>query len=134
MRVWRICKRLYRDTSFSGIGGLKGPARWHHQGNLIVYTSASLSLATLESWVQQHLKRPLQDYVSVSAVIPDAILIEEIDEKALPVDWRLPSGPSSSRLRDIGTTWLLRGAFRSYSWRIQLSAESEAPRFPKNQP
>ena len=107
MQVWRICKRIYKDTSFSGIGGLKGSMRWHHKGHLIVYTSSSLSLATLESWVQPDPHRALTNYVSVCAHIPDDLLVERIDEAILPMDWRTPDSPGSSLLRDIGTEWLL---------------------------
>jgi len=51
VRVWRISKRQYAPAAFSGDGGLRAAMRWNHKGHRIVYTSRSLSLATLELWV-----------------------------------------------------------------------------------
>lgn len=106
MRVWRICKSIYRDSSFSGNGGLAGFGRWHHKGNRIVYTSESLSLAQLEVWVHEDpLSGPLRSYISVSADIPDGLPIHVIADSELPLAWRA-SDPAPMSLREIGTRWL----------------------------
>ena len=42
--VWRISKKKYAATAFSGEGAKLVGGRWNSQGNSIVYTSASLSL------------------------------------------------------------------------------------------
>jgi RES domain-containing protein len=78
MQVWRICKRRYAESAFSGEGGLIAPARWHHVGNRIVYTSQSLSLATLETWVHVAPQFPLPDHVALPADIPDDLRIYDI--------------------------------------------------------
>jgi RES domain-containing protein len=106
MRVWRICKKRYAANAFSGEGGLLAPARWHHMGVRIVYTSQSLSLAALETWVHVAPQSPLPDHVSVPLVIPDGLPIHDIPEASLPQDWKRIS-PPSLLVRDIGHAWLL---------------------------
>jgi len=100
VRVWRICKALYAQKPFSGEGGLKAPARWHHKGHRIVYTSQSLSLATLEIWVHIDLEEPLWSYVAVSAEIPEDFTVKRFGLD-LPSNWRQVPGPRE--LRDLGT-------------------------------
>ncbi len=105
MQVWRICKRIYVDSSFSGNGGLKSFGRWHHRGNRIVYTSQSLSLAAIEIWVHVSPPHPLPTYLAVPAEIPDDLAITEVEENALLQNWR-EVHPSPRNLRDLGTRWL----------------------------
>lgn len=105
MLVWRICKKRYAASAFSGEGGLYAPGRWHHLGQRIVYTSQSLSLATLETWVHVGPQLPLPDHVAISAEIPTGLTIYDISELSLPQEWRRIS-PSPSLVRDIGTEWL----------------------------
>jgi len=106
MRVWRICTAVYRDSSFSGKGGLDSAGRWHHKGNRVVYTSQSLSLAQLETWAHEDpLPGPMKSYIRISADIPDELEIHTIPELGLPVGWRA-FDPSPLILRDIGTNWL----------------------------
>jgi RES domain-containing protein len=116
MRVWRICKKLYAASAFTGEGGLFAPARWHHKGGRIVYTSQSLALATLETWVHVAPQEPLSDHVALPAEIPDGLLIHDIRESSLPTTWRTVS-PPSLLLRDLGTAWLA----------MQVSAVARVP-------
>ena len=67
MRVWLISKAIYAQKSFSREGGLKAAARWHHKGHRIVYTSESLSLATLEFRVHIDPEEPLASYTATAA-------------------------------------------------------------------
>ena len=101
MRVWRITKRRYAANAFSGEGGLRAPARWHHVGHRIVYTAESLSLAAIETWVYIPPPHELRDHVQVWADIPDDITIYTIDE-ALPNGWNTVFTPQV-QLRDLGT-------------------------------
>lgn len=104
MRVWRISKAIYAQKSFSGEGGLKAAARWHHKGHQVVYTSESLSLATLELWVHIDPEQPLRSYVATAAEIPDELPVHLFEASALPAAWREYPGPMA--LRDAGTEWL----------------------------
>jgi RES domain-containing protein len=70
-----------------------------------VYTSESLSLATIETWVHVAPPSELPDHVALPAEIPDNLRVCDISELALPADWRRGS-PTSLLLRDIGTEWL----------------------------
>jgi RES domain-containing protein len=102
MRVWRISKKRYAAAAFSGEGGLKASARWHHVGNRIVYTAESLSLAALETWVHVEPGYPLADHVEVWADIPDDLFIHNVGEASLPEGWRTTITPLIE-LRDMGT-------------------------------
>jgi RES domain-containing protein len=104
VRVWRICKRQYAEAPFSGDGGLKAAMRWNHKGRRIVYTSQSLSLATLELWVHVDPLETLTTYVAVSADIPDDLAVMVFEEEQLPPGWR--NDPSPVKLRDAGAKWL----------------------------
>jgi len=104
MVVWRICKAKYADRSFSGEGGLRAAARWHHRGYRIVYTAQSLSLAVIETWVHVWIAKPLFSYVAVSAEVPDDLPVHWIEEASLPSDWKENEGHSV--LQDLGTAWL----------------------------
>jgi len=105
VRVWRISKRQYAPAAFSGDGGLRAAMRWNHKGHRIVYTSQSLSLATLELWVHTPPIEPLTTYVSVAAGIPDELHITVFDQEVLPPGWQ--EDPAPSILRDLGTNWLV---------------------------
>ena len=79
--------------------------RWNHKGRRIVYTSQSLSLATLELWVHTPPIEPLTTYASIAAWIPDGLQITVLDREALPQGWQEDPPPAS--LRDLGTHWLI---------------------------
>jgi RES domain-containing protein len=51
MRVWRLCRRQYAVTAFSGIGAKLWGGRWNAPGYPVVYTADSLALAALETFV-----------------------------------------------------------------------------------
>lgn len=104
MRVWRLSKRKYALTAYSGEGTQKVGGRWTPKGVKAVYTSSSLALAALELLV--HLDREDIDnmFVAVSADIPDDLRIYEITLSQLPENWR--DTPASSTLEIVGQTWL----------------------------
>jgi RES domain-containing protein len=70
----------------------------------VVYTSGTLSLATLEVLVNvDHNLMPL-DFVKIEINIPDHCEIERINQKKFPSDWR--SYPSPEKLQQLGNLWL----------------------------
>jgi len=105
MLVWRICKKQYSDSAFSGEGGLRSDGRWHYKGNRIVYTSQSLSLATLEAWMHVGPQDQMRSYVAVPAEIPGELPIHNIHELDLPPGWK-SARPAPRYLKDLGTLWL----------------------------
>lgn len=52
--AWRISAAKYnKEQTFSGEGGLYVAGRWNYKGQLAVYVSDSLALATLEIYVRR---------------------------------------------------------------------------------
>jgi RES domain-containing protein len=104
--AWRITKRKYRDSAFTGEGAEETGGRWNSEGTRIVYASSSISLAILEILVH------LQDERILSAfeVIPfhvDSHCVKTLDIKDIPGDWA--SLPSSLSAKAVGDEWVRSG-------------------------
>ena len=102
--VWRITPARHAAHAFDGEGARLWGGRWNHPGTALVYCSSALSLAVLEYFV--HLEPGLApgDLVAVPAEIPGSVERSEIDETALPADWRTYPAPES--VKDLGTDWV----------------------------
>ncbi len=102
--AFRICKTRHLATALSGEGARLNGGRWNSPGLPAVYTSSSLSLATLEVLV--HLEDPelLANLFSWFPLeIPDD-LAEWLDPGTLPPEWLNDEpGPAS---RTAGDGWL----------------------------
>jgi RES domain-containing protein len=87
MHVWRICSKKYRDTAFSGIGGLYAESRWLPKGYSVVYTAESLALASLEVFVHtaESISIPL---VAIRALLKEDIAVETVGLNVLPSNWQ----------------------------------------------
>lgn len=101
---WRICRARYAAGAYSGRGAADYGGRWNGPGIPVVYTSSSLSLATLEYLVNIDAGELPSDLVVIPAQIPDDVAIARVEARDLPADWR--SSPSPVRLKDIGEGWL----------------------------
>ena len=101
MQVWRLCRRKY--SVFDGEGARLAGGRWNRRGTAVVYTSATLSLAVLEYFV--NLPRPVapQDLVSIAAEVPDDLPVTVVEESGLPRGWRRYPAPEA--LAEIGSRW-----------------------------
>ncbi len=109
MRVWRISKSQYAQQALSGEGARLLGGRWNFPGWAVVYTSSSLALAALETFV--HLPSPLilpKNLVAVEIEVPEKLSPETINLKKLPGDWQNSSAPES--LKVLGTAWLKKNA------------------------
>jgi len=105
MRVWRISKNRHSATAFSGEGSRQFGARWNTAGVPLVYTSLSLSLAVVETFVHLEIATEPGDLVSIMAELPvDEIQVERVDVGALPEDWRSVNHPGPQA---IGSEWSL---------------------------
>lgn len=103
--AWRIVKKVYSDTAFSGEGAYREGGRWNHKGTIIVYLASSLSLSTLELLVHipQESRNPKIKFISFQVDIPDEV-IKRINLRSLPSNWReYPARPSTM---DIGANWI----------------------------
>jgi RES domain-containing protein len=106
MRLWRICREIHAAGAFSGDGARLYGGRWNSQGVRVVYTSPSLALAAIETFV--HLEPNLRpdDLVWIAAEFPDNIASERLDLKLLPRKWYELRGES---LRTFGDRWIRAG-------------------------
>jgi len=101
-RAWRIVKEKHAATAFDGEGARLFGGRWNSRGTRVVYTSATLSLAALESLV--HLTPPVTfKYVAIPIEFDDD-LVEALPVRALPADWTDEPPPVSTKT--IGDGWV----------------------------
>ena len=101
LMVWRLSKRKYAETAFSGEGGLYVAGRWTPKGYRAAYTSESLALASLEVFV--HAETNNIPLVGIRAYLNDPI-VEEVPAGMLPTDWQETT--AYSQLQGIGERWL----------------------------
>lgn len=104
MFIWRICGERHVSGAFSGTGAEKHGGRWNHKGDRMVYTSTTLSLASIELFVHLEPNCIPDDLCSVTATLPDSAASEELTVADLPQNWR--QYPAPRRLQDFGSDWL----------------------------
>ena len=107
MRVYRIAKATHSTTGaemMSGAGGLRGSARWHTKGRLIIYTATSQALATLEIAVNLKNSSIIPAYRILEVDVPDDLVVE-IEASILPRGWDRKDG-EPLLARSIGDRWL----------------------------
>ncbi len=98
---WRIVREEHVRSGFSGEGAAKFGGRWNSRGVRMVYASASVSLATLETLV--HLNpRESYRYKLFHLEFDETLL--RFHEGVLPEDWRIEPPPTSTRI--IGDQWV----------------------------
>lgn len=101
MLVWRLFPGRFRDSAFTGVGGLYAARRWNHLGTPMVYTATSRALAALEFFVNLEPNEAPDDLLIAEAAIPDEF-IETLKLKELPRHWR---ALNNERCRDLGSGW-----------------------------
>ena len=107
--AFRICKTKHLPSALSGEGARLNGGRWNSPGRFVVYTSSSLSLATLEVLV--HLEEPeafIRLFSWLSVEIPEDA-VERVNPVTLATGWHDDETNSSSR--SVGDAWLR--SFRS---------------------
>ena len=103
MIVWRICKRQFAESAFSGEGARLFSGRWNPQDVRMVYTSPSLALAAMEFLVHLDASTAPDDLVAVSAEIPETLKIAELPIADLPADWE---DVNCLLLQALGKQWI----------------------------
>ena len=88
MRVFRIERKKYLDTTLKGVGASRSEGfRWNSLNTFMVYTAESRALALLEIFVHLDATEDLpQDRFIVEIDIPDTLLRQELSIDDLPVD------------------------------------------------
>jgi len=99
-----VCRRQY--SAFDGKGARLAGGRWNHRGAPVVYTSATLSLAALEYFVNLDPGAMPDDLVAVPADLPESAIeqLERVPGFRLPRGWR--AYPAPAALADPGTAWV----------------------------
>lgn len=101
MQVWRLFPGRFRDSAFTGVGGLYAARRWNHLGTPMVYAATSRALAALEFFVNLEPNEAPDDLLIAEATIPDEF-VETLQLRELPRNWR---GLNNERCRDLGSAW-----------------------------
>jgi len=102
--AWRIVKEKHAGTAFNGEGAAKNGGRWNSRGVRVVYTSATRSLAALETLVHLNPVMPFK-YLAIPIKF-DSSLVATFPLAELPVDWQLEPPPPSTK--QIGDSWVRR--------------------------
>lgn len=101
-RAWRIVKENHASSAFDGEGAWRFGGRWNSPGTRVVYTSATVALAALESLV--HLNPPVAfKYVAIPVDF-DQTLVEVVPHADLPADWTGQPPPPSTM--GVGDLWV----------------------------
>jgi RES domain-containing protein len=102
VRVWRIASAAH--ATFDGEGARRYGSRWTPRGFPAVFTSATLSLAALERFVNTDVDLEAVDLVTIAVDIATDIAIETVSLAHLPADWRTYPAPAALAL--IGERWV----------------------------
>jgi RES domain-containing protein len=134
-RIWRICRRHYAAEAATGEGARLYGGRWNSPGLPVVYTSTSLALAAVETFVNFEPNLRPADLVSIEGEIPDTIEIHRLELETLPPRWYRTR---DERLQRLGDEWirsqrsavlLVPSAAIRGEWNVLLNPAH--PHFPK---
>jgi RES domain-containing protein len=103
IRAWRLIKAEHADDAFAGEGARRGGGRWNSKGVRVVYTSGSLSLATLEVMVHAPFYSALKNYACIPIDF-DPNLSQSITIEDLPAKWKADPIPQS--VKELGDRWI----------------------------
>jgi RES domain-containing protein len=103
--AYRIVKSRHARRAFSGEGARIAGGRWNRPGNAVIYTSASLALAAIETFVHigedgLHIR-----FVYFRMDIPEGMPIQRC--RRPPLGWR--AEPPEAESMRYGSEWLRRG-------------------------
>lgn len=104
--LWRLTRRDYANTAFSGDGARRYGGRFNPPGIPVVYTSESLALALVEVLVGLTDYEDLGGYVYFRVSVPDEA-IETLPETSLPDRWN--ARPPERASQKVGETWATSG-------------------------
>ena len=104
MQVFRIALTNYIND-LTGIGARLYGGRWNKKGIVLIYTSESRALATVEYLVHMPISFTPDDLSIATIEIPDSIKPKSIKASILPQNWR--NDPPPYELAEIGTEWMV---------------------------
>jgi RES domain-containing protein len=100
----RIAKARHAGNAFSGEGGRVAGGRWNRPGEAVVYASASLALAAIETFIHLGDDALNIEFVHFRIEFPDSVAIQR--GRRPPPGWRAEP-PKEASMR-YGSTWLRR--------------------------
>jgi RES domain-containing protein len=100
--AFRIVKARHARSAFSGEGARVAGGRWNRPGDAVVYTSASLALAALETFVHLGEDALHIRFVYFEVGIPETLAIQRCRKP--PPRWRAEP-PEDGSMR-YGSRWL----------------------------
>jgi RES domain-containing protein len=99
--AWRLTKTRYLGSAWDGEGARRSGGRWNSPGTAVVYASATLSLALVETLV--HLPSGVLPAYAAVPIHFEASLVEALPAEELPGGWR--KHPAPPETRSIGDAW-----------------------------
>lgn len=102
LTVWRIERKRYADSAFTGDGARLYGNRFNSKGTPVVYVAESLPLALLETLVGLTDYGQLHQYVFFRAELPQE-RIETWTAQDLPSGWN--AHPPTSASKRVGDVW-----------------------------
>ena len=106
--AYRIAKKRFAKTIWSGEGAREHGGRWSSKGIPVVYAAENRSLAALEQLVHPIEPRILRGYV-VASITFDDVHVARVDPAKLPRGWDNPVPPAT--LRQFGDEWFVAGRY-----------------------
>jgi RES domain-containing protein len=102
--AYRLAARRFIAAAFTGEGAWRWGGRWNPVGISLVYTSGSLSLASLEFLAHLDSRAELPETVSFQVRFEERLVSEP---ERLPPNWRdIPAPPSTE---EVGANWFKSG-------------------------
>lgn len=102
IRAFRMVREKYAASAFTGEGAARHGGRWNSPGVRVVYTSATVSLAALETLV--HLNPQMRFRYLVFPIEFDEGLVDKITASSLPAGWR--DEPPPLLTKRLGDEWI----------------------------
>lgn len=104
MRVWRLQQRVH--APLDGEGARRAGGRWNSRGVAVVYSSPTLSLATLELLAHVDPDLVPDDLAAYEIDVPDDLASQRVVPDDLPRDWR---EPENQHCKTVGDAWIHQG-------------------------
>ena len=103
LTTYRIFKTKHSAKWFDGEGAYRFGGRWNSRGTRLVYTSASLSLASLEMLVNLNSEGLMQSYSYAAIKFDEGSVLNVEEIRRLPSNWR--DSPPPLVIQRIGDEW-----------------------------
>ena len=104
MEVFRVAQARYATSLYAS--GWKG--RWNQEGQKVIYTASSRSLAGLENLVHRRGRGLLADFKVMVIYLPDDLAQERVELNSLPENWN--KKPDVSLCQSQGAKWYIEAS------------------------